>query len=120
MATTARYYDGENALVHDVSVRTTTNELVIFRLADAGILARWLIGGLVVLGAAQHAEKPHTLRTPRPAAPRPRPAASPPWVPRSPCWSGCSGSPSTTAPSTQHRCCPTACRSSWARACSTN
>ena len=46
----ARYYDGESALVHEVSVRPTTAELVIFRLADAGIVARWPVGELAVLG----------------------------------------------------------------------
>ena len=54
MATMARYYDGETALVHDVSVRTTTHELVIFRLADAGSLARWPIGEIKILVAARH------------------------------------------------------------------
>src|SRR6185369_14704799 len=62
MAITARYYDGETALVHDVSVRTTTNELVIFRLADAGILACWPIGELVVLGDVQHEVTPPIVR----------------------------------------------------------
>jgi len=62
MATMARFYDGETALVHDVSVRTTTNELVIFRLADAGILARWPIGELAVLGDIQHEVTPPIVR----------------------------------------------------------
>ena len=62
MATMARYYDGETAEVHDVSVRTTTNELVIFRLADAGILARWPIGELAVLGDVQHEVTPPIVR----------------------------------------------------------
>ena len=34
MATFARYFDGETAVAPEVSVRTTTDELVIFRLAD--------------------------------------------------------------------------------------
>ena len=58
----ARFYDGETALVHQVSVRTTTNELVIFRLADAGILARWPIGELAVLGDVQHEVTPPIVR----------------------------------------------------------
>jgi len=62
MATMARYYDGETAQVHDVSVRTTTKELVIFRLADAGILARWPIGELAVLGDVQHEVTPPIVR----------------------------------------------------------
>ncbi|HYI05036.1 MAG TPA: hypothetical protein VD858_09120 [Reyranella sp.] len=41
MATMARFYDGETAQVHDVSVRTTTNELVIFRLPTP---ASWRAG----------------------------------------------------------------------------
>lgn len=62
MASMARFYDGETALVHQVSVRTTTNELVIFRLADAGILARWPIGELAVLGDVQHEVTPPIVR----------------------------------------------------------
>jgi len=62
MATMARFYDGETAQVHDVSVRTTTTELVIFRLADAGILARWPIGELAVLGDVQHEVTPPIVR----------------------------------------------------------
>jgi len=62
MATTARFYDGETAQVHDVSVRTTTNELVIFRLADAGIVARWPIDELAVLGDIQHEVTPPIVR----------------------------------------------------------
>src|SRR4030095_2968988 len=62
MASMARFYDGETALVHEVSVRTTTNELVIFRLADAGILARWPIGELAVLGDVQHEVTPPIVR----------------------------------------------------------
>ena len=62
MASLARFYDGETAQVHDVSVRTTVNELVIFRLADAGILARWPIGELAVLGDIQHEVTPPIVR----------------------------------------------------------
>ena len=62
MASTARFYDGETAQVHDVSVRTTANELVIFRLADAGILARWPIGEVAVLGDIQHEVTPPIVR----------------------------------------------------------
>ena len=62
MATLARFYDGETAQVHAVSVRTTTNELVIFRLADAGIIARWPIGELAVLGNLQHEAVPPVVR----------------------------------------------------------
>ena len=62
MASLARFYDGETAQVHDVSVSTTANELVIFRLADAGILARWPIGELAVLGDIQHEVTPPIVR----------------------------------------------------------
>jgi Zn-dependent protease with chaperone function len=62
MASQARYYDGETAEVHQVSVRPTTNELVIFRLADAGIVARWPLGELVVLGDSQHEAVPPVVR----------------------------------------------------------
>lgn len=62
MATTARFYDGETAQVHAVSVRATTAELVIFRLADAGIVARWPIGDLAVLGDLQHEAVPPVVR----------------------------------------------------------
>jgi Zn-dependent protease with chaperone function len=62
MTTQARYYDGETAEMHAVSVRTTTAELVIFRLADAGILARWPIAELAVLGDLQHEALPPIVR----------------------------------------------------------
>ena len=123
-------------------MRPTTGELVIFRLADAGIVARWPIGELAVLGDIQHEASPPIVRKggearllvedPATAPParrararnsrrwprrrRPSGAAS---LPSPPPWrllSACSGSPSTTAASTPHRCCPTACRPSWARA----
>jgi hypothetical protein len=58
MATLARFYDGETAQVHAVSVRATASELVIFRQADAGIIARWPIGELAVLGDVQHEAVP--------------------------------------------------------------
>jgi Zn-dependent protease with chaperone function len=58
----ARYYDGETALVYDVSVRPTASELVIFRLADAGIVARWPIAELAVLGDLQHEALPPIVR----------------------------------------------------------
>src|SRR5882757_4403338 len=62
MASHARYYDGESALVHEVSVRPTTAELVIFRLADAGIVARWPVGELAVLGDTAHEAVPPVVR----------------------------------------------------------
>ena len=62
MASHARYYDGESALVHEVSVRPTAAELVIFRLADAGIVARWPVGELAVLGDTAHEAVPPVVR----------------------------------------------------------
>ena len=67
MATFARYFDGETAVAHEVSVRTTTDELVIFRLADVNpadvsILARWPIAELAVLGDVQHEAVPPVVR----------------------------------------------------------
>lgn len=62
MASLARYYDGETARVHDVSVRATANELVIFGLADASILARWPVGELAVLGDIEHEAVPPVVR----------------------------------------------------------
>ena len=62
MATTARFFDGETAQPHAVSVRATTAELVIFRLADASIMARWPIGDLAVLGDLQHEAVPPVVR----------------------------------------------------------
>ncbi len=62
MATQARFYDGDTAEAHAVSIRTTTAELVIFRLADAGIMARWPIAELAVLGDLQHEAVPPVVR----------------------------------------------------------
>ncbi len=62
MATRARFYDGETAEVHEVSVRATTAELVMFRLADASLVARWPIAELAVLGDAGHEAAPPVVR----------------------------------------------------------
>jgi Zn-dependent protease with chaperone function len=62
MATRARYYDGETALVHEVGVRPSTAELIIFRPADAGIVARWPVGELAVLGDTAHEAVPPVVR----------------------------------------------------------
>src|SRR5262245_44432919 len=58
MASLARFYDGETAQAHDISVRPTTNELVIFNAADATIRARWPISDIAVLGDLQHEAVP--------------------------------------------------------------
>src|SRR5262245_50676789 len=62
MASLARFYDGETAQTHEVSVRPTTNELVIFDAADATIRARWPIDELAVLGDTQHEAVPPIVR----------------------------------------------------------
>lgn len=62
MASLARYYDGETAQAHEVSVRTTTNEVVIFRSADAAMLARWPIGEVSLLGDIRHEAVPPIVR----------------------------------------------------------
>ncbi len=62
MASFARFYDGETAQVHEVSVRPTAAELVIFRLADTTIMARWPIAELAVLGDLRHEAVPPVVR----------------------------------------------------------
>ena len=58
----ARYYDGVTAAVQEVSVRATADELVLFRLSDAGLLARWPIADIVVLGDTRHEAVPPVAR----------------------------------------------------------
>lgn len=60
--TTARYYDGQTALVHEAAARATGNELVIYRPSDSSILARWPIGELDVLGDTLHEAVPPIAR----------------------------------------------------------
>ena len=58
----ARYYDGTTALVQEVSVRATADELVLFRLADAALVARWPIADVSVLGDTRHEAVPPVVR----------------------------------------------------------
>ncbi|MBV8410053.1 MAG: M48 family metallopeptidase [Alphaproteobacteria bacterium] len=58
MPASARYYDGEKALVQDVAIRPTSHELVIYRPADSGIVARWPVAELAVLGDLAHEAAP--------------------------------------------------------------
>ncbi len=58
----ARYYDGTTALVQEVSVRATADELVLFRLSDASLLARWPIADVSVLGDTRHEAVPPVVR----------------------------------------------------------
>jgi Zn-dependent protease with chaperone function len=62
MASLARFYDGETAQAHEVSVRPTTAELVIFRAADAAVIARWPAAELAVLGDTTHEAVPPIAR----------------------------------------------------------
>jgi len=62
MAASSRYYDGATAQVSEVGVRVTAAELIIFRPADAGIVARWPIADLAVLGDANHEAGPPVVR----------------------------------------------------------
>lgn len=62
MAASSRYYDGATAQVSEVGVRVTTAELIIFRPADSGIVARWPIADLAVLGDANHEAAPPVVR----------------------------------------------------------
>ena len=50
----ARFYDGKTALVHEVGVRPTASELIVFRPDDSAILARWPVGELRLLGDVEH------------------------------------------------------------------
>ena len=58
----ARYYDGVSATVQEVSVHATADELVLFRRSDAGLLARWPIADVSVLGDTRHEAVPPVVR----------------------------------------------------------
>ncbi|MDP2333590.1 MAG: M48 family metallopeptidase [Reyranella sp.] len=58
MAASSRYYDGATAEVHEVGVRATASELIIFRPADSAIVVRWPIAELAVLGDGNHEAAP--------------------------------------------------------------
>ncbi len=62
MTASSRFYDGATAGVQEVGVRATAGELIIFRPADSGIVARWPIGELAVLGDAGHERAPPVVR----------------------------------------------------------
>jgi hypothetical protein len=53
-ANRAKFYDGKTALVHEVGVRPTASELIVFRPSDSGILARWPTAELRLLGDVEH------------------------------------------------------------------
>lgn len=54
----ARYYDGVTADVQEVMLRITSQELVIYRPGDSGIVARWPVADVSVLGDSQHEAVP--------------------------------------------------------------
>lgn len=58
----ARYFDGETATVHEVSVRPAAHELIVQRSADSAVLARWPIEEVVVLGDTEHEAVPALAR----------------------------------------------------------
>jgi len=62
MAASSRYYDGATAEVHEVGVRATAAELIVFRPIDSGIVARWPIAELAVLGDGNHEAAPPVVR----------------------------------------------------------
>lgn len=54
----ARYYDGVTAEVQEVMLKITSQELVIYRPADSGVVARWPVADLSVLGDSHHEAVP--------------------------------------------------------------
>lgn len=57
-----RYFDGETATVHEVSVRPAATELIVHRSSDSVVLARWPISEVVVLGDSEHEAVPMLAR----------------------------------------------------------
>jgi hypothetical protein len=62
VASAARYFDGRTAEVHEVSVRTSASDLVMVRLGDSSIAARWPFEELMVLGDTEHEAVPPVAR----------------------------------------------------------
>ncbi|MFI4998908.1 MAG: M48 family metallopeptidase [Reyranellales bacterium] len=58
MPAPARYYDGQTASVQEVAVRPSAGLLIVFRLADETVLARWPFAELSVLGDIEHEAVP--------------------------------------------------------------
>ena len=63
MTAPARFYDGRTAQVQEVDFRATASDLVILRPEDSGVLARWPVAELLVLGDVQHEVVPLVART---------------------------------------------------------
>ena len=66
MAARAKFYDGESAQVHEVSVRPsgsgTGSELIVYRPTDLVVLARWPAAELRLLGDVEHEGLPFISR----------------------------------------------------------
>ncbi len=58
MASPARYYDGVTAQVHEVGAKAGIGELLIYRPGDFGIVARWPLGDIALLGDVEHEAVP--------------------------------------------------------------
>jgi beta-barrel assembly-enhancing protease len=54
----ARYYDGVTAEVKEVGAKWGIGELLVYRLTDFSIVARWRLEDLVVLGDTEHEAAP--------------------------------------------------------------
>lgn len=54
----ARYYDGVTAEVKEVGAKWGIGELLIYRLTDFSIVARWRLEDIVVLGDTEHEAAP--------------------------------------------------------------
>ena len=54
----ARYYDGVTADVQEVMLKITAQELLICRLADSAVVARWPVADMLVLGDSHHEAVP--------------------------------------------------------------
>ncbi len=62
MASRAKFYDGESAQVHEVSVRPSSSELIVYRPTDLVVLARWPAAELRILGDVEHEGLPFISR----------------------------------------------------------
>jgi Zn-dependent protease with chaperone function len=54
----ARYYDGVTAEVKEVGAKWGIGELLVYRLTDFSIVARWRLEDIVVLGDSEHEAAP--------------------------------------------------------------
>lgn len=54
MAAPARYYDGVTAQVAEAGAKWGIGELLVYRIEDFSILARWRLEDIVVLGDTEH------------------------------------------------------------------